>query len=225
MAIYEFQTPQYRDALSLYDDVLQTYRGDALRNMLESKAAQGTLRAGGIMDYPALEIERSIGQQRAQYAGQLATREADVETQKKMAADAFERQKEMFNRQIAAQKELMREQFELMKQAQGDPWQNWLTGLGQNILGAGVGALVGGPIAAAGMFSRGLVGGFKPMPTNIGGINLATGMGMPTDYYGQQFWLQNMNQLGMDPMTLAILQMMSNMKNVTTPVTGGTSGT
>lgn len=221
-----FDMPEYRHAFDLHAGVVDDHRAQALQRMMQRQAAQGTLRAGGITDFPTLDIERAAGQKRAQFGGQLALQQAGTRVARQDATTAFERQKEMFDRQIQAQKDLMQRQADIQRRMQGDMfWQN----LGQTVIGTGVGALTGGLFGGLGALGRGLVGGFRPMQFNIpGGVGepavlspmgqALRGIGMPGlgegarggfgDWWGQQRWMGQMGAMGIDPITLAIYQQM-----------------
>ena len=202
---FRFEYPQYEEALKQFQTGLEDWRGSALQNMLERQAAQGTLRAGGITDYPALDIEKATGLRLSEFAGNLAQREAATKIAREDAETAYKRQIEMFNRQIEAQRQLMQEQMELQRRGQQEMfWQN----LGQNVIGMGVGALTGGLISPLAAGLSGLIGGGVQMPETMQASLSSLGFPATGGGWEQGLWRYQMQQMGIDPFLFALYQQM-----------------
>lgn len=153
-----FEIPEYREAMEAYRGLEGDITGRALQRMMQRQAGMGTLRAGGITDYPTLDIMRGEAQRLGQVGAGFALRHADVKGRRADAATAFERQKEMAQKQFEWQKQLIDHQIQRQKEAQPGFWEQALQTLG----GAALGGFVSPLLGLAGTAGQKIFGGLQP---------------------------------------------------------------
>lgn len=155
-----FDIPEYREAMAAYRGLEEDVAAQALQRMMERQAAMGTLRAGGITDYPTLDILREKGRRIGQYGARMAETQALTKARREEAATAFERQKQLMEKQFEFQKQLIDYQYQKMKEAQPSFWERMGESLGGALLGAFTSPLTG----LAGAVGQAVFGGLMPRP-------------------------------------------------------------